>query len=113
MHKFLKKIIGDKQAWKKLEARSKALPNDYQIVYNEIKSYMFNLWRFETSAGNEAESMAVLEDLLNLFEAGAGSGKTVLEVTGKDVAAFCDDLFHATESWRKKLNASIARKLGQ
>lgn len=112
MHKFLKKIIGDKQAWKKLEARSKALPNDYQVVYGEIKNYMWNLWRFNASAGNEAESMAVLEDLLNLFEASAKEGKTVLEVTGKDVAAFCDDLFHATESWRNTLNASIAKKLG-
>lgn len=112
MNNFLKKIIGDKKAWNALEARANVLPRDYQVVYNEIKNYMWNLWRFETSAGNQEESFAKLEDLLNLFEANARSGKGVLDVTGKDVAAFCDDLFHATESWRNKLNASIARKLG-
>ena len=112
MHKYLKKIIGDKQAWKRLEARANALPRDYNVVYDEIKDYMWNLWRFSASAGNQEESFAKLEDLLNLFEANAKEGKDVLEVTGKDVAAFCDDLFHATETWRSKLNESIAKKLG-
>lgn len=112
MTKFLKKIIGDKRAWKKLEARANALPRDYRVVYGEIKDYMWNLWRFSASAGNETESMATLEDLLVLFEEGARSGKRVLDVTGKDVAAFCDELFHATESWRNKLNAEIMRKVG-
>ncbi|MBI5466615.1 MAG: DUF1048 domain-containing protein [Candidatus Kerfeldbacteria bacterium] len=112
MNSFLKKVIGDKKAWKQLEARSKALPRDYQLVYNEIKEYMWNLWRFSASSGSQDESFATLEDLLHLFEAGAKEGKSVLEVTGKDVAAFCDDLFHATETWRSKLNAEIMKKLG-
>lgn len=113
MNNFLKKVIGDKQAWKKLEARAQALPRDYQVVYTEIKNYMWNLWRFSASAGNQEESYATLEDLLNLFESGAKAGKGVLDVTGTDVATFCDDLFHATESWRRKLNAEIMKKLGK
>ena len=113
MNSFLKKVIGDKQAWNKMEARAKALPHDYQVVYGEIKDYMWNLWRFSTSSGNETESMAKLEDVLQLFEANAKDGKTALEVTGKDVAAFCDDLFNATESWREKMNARVARKIGE
>lgn len=111
MNNFLKKIIGDKQAWKALEARAKALPSDYQIVYDEIKDYMWNLWRF--SAGNDVGDFSALEDLLGLFEENAAHGKRVLEVTGQDVAAFCDDLFHATETWRRKLNADILQKLGE
>ena len=113
MNNFLKKVIGDKQAWKKLEARANALPGDYRVVYNEIKDYMWNLWRFSASAGNQEQSFATLEDLLNLFEAGAKEGRGVLEVTGKDVATFCDDLFHATETWQSKLNADIMKKLGE
>jgi DNA-binding ferritin-like protein (Dps family) len=112
MNNFLKKVIGDKQTWNKMEARAKALPRDYQVVYDVIKDYMWNLWRFSASSGSQEESFATLEDLLNLFEAGAKEGKGVLEVTGKDVAAFCDDLFHATETWRNKLNSDIAKKLG-
>ena len=50
MNNFLKKVIGDKQAWNKIEARAKALPRDYQVVYDEIKNYMWNLWRFSASA---------------------------------------------------------------
>ncbi|MFA5107807.1 MAG: DUF1048 domain-containing protein [Patescibacteria group bacterium] len=111
MNNILKKIIGDKKEWKKMEARAKALPSDYQVVYNEIKQYMWNLWRF--SAGNDLGNFAVLDDLLGLFEEGAANGKSVLDVTGEDVAGFCDDLFHATESWRKKLNSDIMKKLGK
>ena len=111
MDNFLKKVIGDKKRWNKAEARAKALPADYQVVYNEIKQYMWNLWRF--SAGNDVGDVAPLEDLLELFEEGAANGKSVLDVTGEDVAAFCDELFHATESFRKKLNRDILKKLGR
>jgi DNA-binding ferritin-like protein (Dps family) len=30
--------------------------------------------------------------LLDLFETGAADGKRVLDITGEDVAAFCDEL---------------------
>jgi len=111
MNELLKKIIGDKQAWNAMEARANALPKDYQIVYDEIKNYMWNLWRF--SAGDEVGNTKILNDLLGLFETGVADGKHVLEVTGKDVAAFCDDLFQATETWRNKLNESIMKKLAR
>lgn len=106
---IFKKIIGDKKEWKEMETRAKALPRDYQVVYSEIKNYMWNLWRF--SAGNNMDDVVVLKDLLGLFEEGVADGKSVLEVTGEDVAAFCDELFNATESWRNKLNRDIMKKL--
>ena len=102
---------GAKKVFNKLEARAKALPNDYQIVYKEIKSYMWNLWRF--SAGDDISDVTILEDLIELFEKGAADGKGILEVTGTDVAAFCDELFNATETWRNKLNRDIMKKLGK
>ena len=110
MNDFLKKIIGDKKRWNAMETRAKALPSDYQVVYGEIKNYAWNLWRF--SAGNGTGDMDVLEDLLGLFEQGVADGKSVLAVTGEDVAAFCDGLFNATESWCNKLNRDIMKKLG-
>ncbi len=72
---------------------------------------MWNLWRFAAEA--DMGKVAILEDLLGLFEEGAANGKGVLEITGKDVAAFCDELFHATESWRNKLNHDVMKKLGK
>ena len=55
--------------------------------------------------------------LIELFESGAAEGKTVLEITGEDVAAFCDDLLRSvstyTENWREKLNRDVMNKLGK
>lgn len=111
MNNFLKKIIGDKKEWKKMEVRAKALPSDYRIVYDEIKKYMFKF-----SAGGGMDIIAILKDLLGLFEEGVADGKHVLEITGKDVAAFCDELLKNantyTENWHKALNRDVMKKLG-
>ncbi len=107
---FLRRIIGDKGAWRRMEARAKALPRDYQIVYGEIKQYM---WKF--SAGGGMDIVAMLNDLLGLFETGAADGKRALEVTGEDVAAFCDELLRNARTWsgdwRQSLNRDVMRKL--
>ena len=54
-------------------------------------------------------------DLIELFEAGAADGKHVLEITGEDVAAFCDELLASTktwtENWAKDLNRDIRKEL--
>ena len=111
MDNFLKKIFGDKKDWRRMEARAAALPNDYRIMYGEIKQYM---WKF--SAGNGMDVIAILKDLLDLFETGAADGRRALEVTGEDVAAFCDELLRNartyTENWRQALNRDVMKKLG-
>jgi DNA-binding ferritin-like protein (Dps family) len=68
-------------------ARVNALPQDYQIVYKEIQNYLFKVGPVELTAGTD-----LLSGIVDLFEEGAALGKGVLEVTGSDVAAFCDDL---------------------
>jgi DNA-binding ferritin-like protein (Dps family) len=107
---FLKKMIGDKKEWKRMEARAEALPSDYRIVYGEIKKYM---WKF--TAGDGMDVIAILNDLLGLFETGAADGRRALEVTGEDVAAFCDELLRNaktyTENWRTSLNRDVMDKL--
>ena len=61
--------------------------------------------------------MKIHYDLIELFEAGAAEGKPVLEITGEDVAAFCDELLRSTstytENWREALNRDIQKKLGR
>lgn len=112
MNSFLTKILGDKKEWKAMEARANALPRDYQIVYGEMTSYM---WRF--TAGDGMDVVALLEDVLGLFETGAAQGTSVLDVTGEDVAAFCDERLRATTSyvdqWRASLNRDVAKKLAE
>ena len=109
MNDFLKKILGDKKEWKTMEARADALPKDYQVVYKEIKQY---IWKSSATG-----SIEIFKGLLDLFEEGAANGRSALEITGKDVAAFCDELSRGaktyTDKWREDLNHDIARKLGK
>jgi DNA-binding ferritin-like protein (Dps family) len=110
MDNLWKKITGDKKEWRSMEVRAAALPSDYRIVYGEIKKYM---WKF--TAGDGMDIVAILKDLLGLFETGAADGRRALEVTGEDVAAFCDELLRNaktyTENWRAELNRNVLDKL--
>jgi DNA-binding ferritin-like protein (Dps family) len=110
MNDFLKKILGDKKEWRAMEARAKALPKDYRIVYNEIKPY---IWKSSAFA-----SVDIFEGVLDLFEEGASHGRSALEITGDNVAAFCDGLVGGgaktyVDKWRETLNHDIAKKIGK
>jgi DNA-binding ferritin-like protein (Dps family) len=111
MPNLVTKLIGDKKEWKSMEGRADALPRDYRIVYDEMKRYM---WRFSTGDGMDV--VAVLKEVLNLFETSAAEGVRALDVTGEDVAAFCDDRLRGTasylDSWRSSLNRDVHRRLG-
>ena len=108
----IKKMIESKREYKQQMARVKALPKDYQYVFKKIQSHM---WMF--AAGSGYDMMKIHYDLIELFEAGAAEGKHVLEITGEDVAAFCDELLRSartyTEDWREALNRDIQKKLGK
>lgn len=80
-------IIEGKKEWRAHVARVKSLPKDYQIVYKEIEKYLFKIGPAELNDGID-----LLSGIVDLFEEGSILGKDVLEVTGSDVAAFCDDL---------------------
>lgn len=112
MNKIIETIIGgieDKKDWRAMEARAKALPADYRMVYEEIKHYMW------TSSGMLGSSLDVFRGLLELLEEGAANGSPVLDITGPDVAAFCDELVRGEKTYaqaaREKLNRTIAQKL--
>lgn len=112
MGDFLNKILGDlegKKEWKALQVRAKALPEEYQVVYNEIKHYV---WQGGTGLMDPSN---LFKRLVELFEEGAAAGKHVTEVTGNDVAAFIEELIRGektyTDGLREKLNDAIAKKL--
>ena len=112
MSKILDTIIGsveDKKEWRAIEKRAKALPHDYSIAYEEIKHY---LWK---SSG--ITTIDAFRVLIDLFEESAANDRQVLEITGDDVAAFCDELVRGEKTYfedlRKKLNNNIAKKLGK
>ena len=98
-------IIEGKKAWRVHMARVKALPQDYQIVYKEIQKYLFKVGPVELSEGT-----GLLSGLVDLFEEGAALGKGVLDVTGHDVAAFCDDLIKDSKTYADIYQESIAQE---
>lgn len=90
----IKDIIEGKKMWRAHVARIKALPQDYQIVYKEIEKYLFKVGLVEHTEGTD-----LLSGIIDLFEGGTALGKGVLEVTGSDVAAFCDDLIKNSKTY--------------
>lgn len=90
----IKEIIEGKREWQSHMARVKLLPKDYQIVYNEIQKYLFKVGLVEIT-----EETRLLSGIVDLFEHGVSDGKRVLEVTGSDVATFCDNLIKDSKTY--------------
>ena len=103
-----KDAIEGKKEWRKHMARVKALPNDYEIVYKEIQKYLFKIGVIEANYGTNT-----LANILEYFEEGAASGKDVLDVTGKDVAAFCDELVKDSKTYADMYQESVNQKVAK
>jgi len=99
-------IIEGKKKWRAHVARVKALPQDYQIVYKEIQKYLFKVGPVELTEGTD-----IFSGIVDLFEEGADLGKGVLEVTGSDVAAFCDDLVKDSKTYADIYQESVDQEV--
>ena len=99
-------IIEGKKEWRAHMARVKALPQEYRIVYKEIQKYLFKVGPVELTEGT-----GLLSGIVDLFEEGAAQGKGVLEVTGRDVAAFCDGLIKDSKTNADAYQESVNREV--
>lgn len=103
----IKNIIESKKKWRAHIARVKALPKDYQIVYKEIQKYLFKVGPTELMDGG----IELLSEIIDLFEEGARLGKGVLEITGRDVASFCDDLIKDSKTYSDIIQEFVGREV--
>lgn len=101
-------IIEGKKEWRAHMARVKALPQDYRVVYKEIQKQFFKVGPVELTEGT-----GLLSGIIDLFEEGAASGKGVLEVTGNDVAAFCDDLIKDSKTYADIYQESVDKEVAK
>lgn len=101
-------IIEGKKEWRAHIARVKALPQDYQIVYYEIQKYLNKVGPIELTDG-----IGLFSGIIDLFEEGANLGKGVLEVTGSDVAAFCDDLIKDSKTYFDSYQESVDHEVSK
>ncbi|GIP23088.1 DUF1048 domain-containing protein [Paenibacillus sp. J22TS3] len=104
----IRDLIEGKKEWRAHVARVKALPQEYQIVYKEIQKYLFKVGPVELTEGT-----GLLAGIVDLFEEGAASGKGVLEVTGTDVAAFCDDLIKDSKTYTDIYQESVNQQVSK
>lgn len=104
----IREMIEGKKVWRAHMARVKALPQDYQIVYKEIQRYLFKVGPVELTDGTD-----LLSGIVDLFEGGAALGKSVLEVTGSDVAAFCDDLIKDSKTYADIFQESVHQEVNK
>lgn len=109
MNKILSAIIGnldEKKKYRDNEKRAKALPSEYSEAYKEIKHYLWS-----TSGILTIDPLVSLVDLL---EEAAAEHKSVVDITGPDVATFADELVRGESSYkdrqRVKLNKNFAEK---
>lgn len=104
-------MIGDKKEYKEQMARIEAMPEDYRFVFEKMQGYM---WSF--AGGDGSDMLKTQQELIALFETSAAEGKHVLEVTGEDVAGFCDEFIRDTKKWtdnyREKLNRNLLNRFG-
>jgi DNA-binding ferritin-like protein (Dps family) len=99
-------IIEGKKQWRAHMARVRALPPDYQIVYTEMQRYLFKVGPIDLADGR------LLPGIVDFFEEGVAAGKGVLEITGNDVAAFCDDLVNGSRTYADIYQESIRGQPG-
>lgn len=100
---MLGRLVGEKKESRRMEARAAGLPADYRTVYDAMKGYMFYF-----TAGDGMDVVALLRDILDRFEDAAAEGLGVLEVTGADVAAFCDGLLPPYGVHRARLRSKLS-----
>ena len=82
-----REMLQQRKQWRAHMRRVKQLPPDYQIVYHEMQKYIFLVGTVAYEG-----TMDVLSGIVDLLAEGAAAGKDVLDVTGRDVAALCDEL---------------------
>jgi len=101
-------IIEGKKEWRAHMARVKALPPDYQIVYKEMQKYFFKVGPVDLT-----DETGLLSGIIDLFIEGAALGKGVLEVTGSDVADFCDELIKDSKTYADIYQESVDQEVNK
>ncbi len=103
---MFREVRRQKKIWRNTKRRVKNLPSDYQYVYKQMQKYIFKV-----AILDESEVNAIFTEVLNLFEQGVLSDKHVLEVTGKDVAVFCDTLVEDKASHYDEVIVNVEKQV--
>lgn len=114
---FIKTVVGDlgdKRAYRQMMKRANALPKEYRYAFNKMQHYIYTVG-VPGGDGSTPVDLALFDGLIDLLAAGAAEHKSVPELTGGDVAAFCDELLRAyapnKAAQKNRLNETIREQL--
>lgn len=113
---FWEKITGSDltRDWQAFEARAAALPDDYRLAWEQIKTHLMPHGDF-----TGRNLTPIVDGVLGLLETTAADGQSAEEALGDDIPAFSAALAggHGAKDyrdrWREQLNRNVARKLSR
>lgn len=109
-YEYFKEVSKEKRKYKEMMRRVKNLPEEYSFTFEQIQKYM---WGY--CSGTGIDMMEIHMNLLELFEGGVENGKSVLDITGNDIAEFSDELLLNVNTYiqarREKLNRDVLDKV--
>lgn len=82
---FISRMIDEKRRYRRYKARTAALPASYRTAIDAIERY---LMYFGPGTGDEL--IAMLEDLLELFDQSVASGSPIRSIVGDDPVEFVE-----------------------
>ncbi|WP_030904271.1 DUF1048 domain-containing protein [Streptosporangium amethystogenes] len=114
--KYLGLVIGpleDKRRYRQYKARTEQLPASYHTAIDALQRYMHYF-----GPGDSDSLLAMLDDLVDLFEQSAANGTPLREVVGEDPVEFAEAFLrnYPKGSWisreRNRLSNTIDRATG-
>jgi DNA-binding ferritin-like protein (Dps family) len=81
---FISKVIGEKGQWRRYKARTRQLPASYRTAIEALERYLMYF------GGQGTESVAMFEDLIDLFEQSAANRTPIREIVGEDPVEFIE-----------------------
>ena len=111
--KLIETVYGpleQKRRWWRYKARKERLPASYRTAVDALQRYSYYF-----GGGTAEGGLAMLEDLIDLFEQSAADGTSIREIVGEDPVEFAEEFSrnYSKDSWisreRKRLTEAIAR----
>lgn len=59
------------------------------------------------------DTSRIFNGIIDLFTEGAAERKKFIELTGEDVATFCDELMKDVKTWNDKYRAKLNNTIGR
>lgn len=108
-YEYVTGSLADKKRYRDYKARSQALPPAYRTAVEALDRY---LMRFGAITNGET-LVAMLEDLIVLFEQAAADGTPVRGIVGDDPVAFAEEFLanYAEDQWISKERQRLAEAI--